>query len=152
LLGITDRNFDNLWLLVIITNLSTLLPAVGKLAAPPGITENSDPKLSKISPRIRTRTGHFQTVRTAFMALSDLVPTACHKAAVERQIKTETHGFLFGYAAEFSCVFPILSFSLRLCALLLLKNSSRNTNAKHSFPYLKQPRKGLDRADWQHGC
>src|SRR4028119_2205345 len=26
LLGITDRNFDNLWLLVIITNLSTLLP------------------------------------------------------------------------------------------------------------------------------
>lgn len=76
-LGITDRNFDNLWLLVVITNLSTLLPLPFLGWLPAASTENADPNYQKSLPVLETELGTSKPVGQHFMPeyLPDLVPT-----------------------------------------------------------------------------
>ena len=77
LLGITDRNFDNLWLLVIITNLSTLLPLLFLNWLPAESTESSDPNYQQSLPVLEPELGSSQPGGQHFMPeyFPDLVPT-----------------------------------------------------------------------------
>ena len=77
LLGITDRNFDNLWLLVIITNLSTLLPLLFLNWLPADSTESSDPNNQKSLPVLEPEPGSSKPGGQHFMPeyFPDLVPT-----------------------------------------------------------------------------
>ncbi|MEG4289278.1 folate/biopterin family MFS transporter [Microcoleus sp. C2C3] len=76
LLGITDRNFDNLWLLVIITNLSTLLPLLFLNWLPGESTESSDPNYQKSLPVLEPEPGSSKPGGQHFMPeyFPDLVP------------------------------------------------------------------------------
>lgn len=76
-LGITDRNFDNLWLLVIITNLSTLLPLLFLNWLPAESTESSAPNNQKSLPVLEPELGSSKPGGQHFMPeyFSDLVPT-----------------------------------------------------------------------------
>ncbi|MEG4170983.1 MULTISPECIES: folate/biopterin family MFS transporter [unclassified Microcoleus] len=77
LLGITDRNFDNLWLLVIITNLSTLLPLPFLNWLPADSTESGDPNNQKSLPVLEPEPGSSKPGGQHFMPeyFPDLVPT-----------------------------------------------------------------------------
>ncbi|MEG5065374.1 folate/biopterin family MFS transporter [Microcoleus sp. B3-A4] len=77
LLGITDRNFDNLWLLVIITNLSTLLPLPFLNWLPAESTESGDPNYQKSLPVLEPELGSSKPGGQHFMPeyFPDLVPT-----------------------------------------------------------------------------
>jgi folate/biopterin transporter len=77
LLGITDRNFENLWLLVIITNLSTLLPLLFLNWLPAESTESSDPNYQKSLPVLEPELGSAKPGGQHFMPeyFPDLVPT-----------------------------------------------------------------------------
>jgi folate/biopterin transporter len=77
LLGITDRNFDNLWLLVVITNLSTLLPLPFLNWLPADSTESGEPDYQHSLPVLETELGCSKPVGQHFMPeyLPDLVPT-----------------------------------------------------------------------------
>jgi folate/biopterin transporter len=77
LLGITDRNFDNLWLLVIITNLSTLLPLLFLNWLPAESTESSDPNYQNSLPVLEPEPGSSKPGGQHFMPeyFPDLVPT-----------------------------------------------------------------------------
>ena len=77
LLGITDRNFDNLWLLVIITNLSTLLPLLFLNWLPAESTESSDPNYQQSLPVLEPELGSSKPGGQHFMPeyFPDLVPT-----------------------------------------------------------------------------
>ncbi|MEG4441829.1 folate/biopterin family MFS transporter [Microcoleus sp. AT9_B5] len=76
-LGITDRNFDNLWLLIIITNLSTLLPLLFLNWLPADSTESSDPNYQKSLPVLEPELGSAKPCGQHFMPeyFPDLVPT-----------------------------------------------------------------------------
>lgn len=77
LLGITDRNFDNLWLLIVITNLSTLLPLPFLNWLPADSTESSDPNNQKSLPVLEPEPGSSKPGGQHFMPeyFPDLVPT-----------------------------------------------------------------------------
>ena len=77
LLGITDRNFDNLWLLVIITNLSTLLPLLFLNWLPGESTESSDPNYQKSLPVLEPELSSSKPGGQHFIPeyFPDLVPT-----------------------------------------------------------------------------
>ena len=77
LLGITDRNFDNLWLLVIITNLSTLLPLLFLNWLPAESTESSDPNYQKSLPVLEPEPSSSKPGGQHFIPeyFPDLVPT-----------------------------------------------------------------------------
>ncbi|MEG4534203.1 folate/biopterin family MFS transporter [Microcoleus sp. D2_18a_D3] len=77
LLGITDRNFDNLWLLVIITNLSTLLPLPFLNWLPAESTESGDPNSQNSLPVLEPEPGSSKPGGQHFMPeyFPDLVPT-----------------------------------------------------------------------------
>ena len=77
LLGITDRNFDNLWLLVIITNLSTLLPLLFLNWLPAESTESSDTNYQKSLPVLEPEPGSSKPGGQHFIPeyFPDLVPT-----------------------------------------------------------------------------
>ncbi|MEG3895817.1 MULTISPECIES: folate/biopterin family MFS transporter [unclassified Microcoleus] len=77
LLGITDRNFDNLWLLVVITNLSTLLPLPFLHWLPAESTESGDPNSQKSLPVLEPELGSSKPGGQHFMPeyFPDLVPT-----------------------------------------------------------------------------
>ena len=77
LLGITDRNFDNLWLLVIITNLSTLLPLLFLNWLPGESTESSDPNYQNSLPVLEPEPGSSKPGGQHFIPeyFPDLVPT-----------------------------------------------------------------------------
>ncbi|MEG4963708.1 MULTISPECIES: folate/biopterin family MFS transporter [unclassified Microcoleus] len=77
LLGITDRNFDNLWLLVIITNLSTLLPLLFLNWLPAESTESNDPNSQKSLPVLEPELGTSKPGGQHFIPeyFPDLVPT-----------------------------------------------------------------------------
>jgi len=77
LLGITEHNFDNLWLLVIITNLSTLLPLLFLNWLPAESTESSDPNYKKSLPVLEPEPGSSKPGGQHFMPeyFPDLVPT-----------------------------------------------------------------------------
>jgi folate/biopterin transporter len=77
LLGITDRNFDNLWLLVIITNLSTLLPLLFLNWLPAESTESSDPNYPNSLPVLEPEPGSSKPAGQHFIPeyFPDLVPT-----------------------------------------------------------------------------
>lgn len=77
LMGITDRNFDNLWLLVIITNLSTLLPLPFLNWLPATNTENSELEYQHSLPVLEPELGSAKPNGQHFMPeyLPELVPT-----------------------------------------------------------------------------
>jgi hypothetical protein len=77
LLGITDRNFDNLWLLVIITNLSTLLPLLFLNWLPADSTESDDPNYQQSLPVLAPELGSSKAGGQHFIpeCFPDLVPT-----------------------------------------------------------------------------
>ncbi|MEG4576669.1 folate/biopterin family MFS transporter [Microcoleus sp. N3A4] len=77
LLGITDRNFDNLWLLVVITNLSTLLPLPFLHWLPAESTESNDPNSQKSLPVLEPELGTSKPGGQHFIPeyFPDLVPT-----------------------------------------------------------------------------
>jgi hypothetical protein len=77
LLGITDRNFDNLWLLVIITNLSTLLPLLFLNWLPAESTESGEPEYEHSLPVLEPEMGSSQARGQHFIPeyFPDLVPT-----------------------------------------------------------------------------
>jgi len=77
LLGITDRNFDNLWLLVIITNLSTLLPLLFLNWLPAESTESGDPNYQQSLPVLEPELGSSKSGGQHFIPeyFPDLVPT-----------------------------------------------------------------------------
>ncbi|MEG4021308.1 MULTISPECIES: folate/biopterin family MFS transporter [unclassified Microcoleus] len=77
LLGITDRNFDNLWLLIVITNLSTLLPLPFLNWLPADSTESGDPNNQKSLPVLEPEMGSSKPGGQHFMPeyFPDLVPT-----------------------------------------------------------------------------
>lgn len=76
-LGITDRNFDNLWLLVLITNLSTLLPLPFLNWLPAENTESGDPNYQQSLPVLEPELGCSKPSGQHFMPeyFPDLVPT-----------------------------------------------------------------------------
>lgn len=76
-LGITDRNFDNLWLLVLITNLSTLLPLPFLSWLPAENTETGAPKKQNTMPLLEAEMGSTKPTGQHFMPeyFPDLVPT-----------------------------------------------------------------------------
>ncbi len=76
-LGITDRNFDNLWLLVVITNLSTLLPLPFLGWLPAESTESGDPNYQQSLPVLEPELGCAKPGGQHFMPeyFPDLVPT-----------------------------------------------------------------------------
>ncbi|MEG4495798.1 folate/biopterin family MFS transporter [Microcoleus sp. F10-C6] len=76
-LGITDRNFDNLWLLIIITNLSTLLPLLFLNWLPADSTESGDPNYQNYLPVLEPELGSSKPCGQHFMPeyFPDLVPT-----------------------------------------------------------------------------
>ncbi|WP_341734547.1 folate/biopterin family MFS transporter [Microcoleus sp. EPA2] len=76
-LGITDRNFDNLWLLVLITNLSTLLPLPFLSWLPAENTETGEPNNQKTLPLLEAEMGSTKPTGQHFMPeyFPDLVPT-----------------------------------------------------------------------------
>ncbi|MEK0180872.1 folate/biopterin family MFS transporter [Microcoleus anatoxicus] len=76
-LGITDRNFDNLWLLVLITNLSTLLPLPFLSWLPAEDTENGEPNNQNTLPLLEAEMGSTKPTGQHFMPeyFPDLVPT-----------------------------------------------------------------------------
>ncbi len=76
-LGITDRNFDNLWLLVVITNLSTLLPLPFLAWLPAESTESDDPNYRQSLPVLEPEMGSSKPGGQHFMPeyFPDLVPT-----------------------------------------------------------------------------
>ncbi|MGB7710222.1 MAG: folate/biopterin family MFS transporter [Microcoleus sp.] len=76
-LGITDRNFDNLWLLVVITNLSTLLPLPFLGWLPAESTESDDPNYRQSLPVLEPEMGSSKPGGQHFMPeyFPDLVPT-----------------------------------------------------------------------------
>ena len=75
-LGITEHNFDNLWLLVIITNLSTLLPLLFLNWLPADSTESSDPNSQKSLPVLEPEMGSSKPGGQHFIPeyFPDLVP------------------------------------------------------------------------------
>ncbi|MCU0542553.1 MAG: folate/biopterin family MFS transporter [Oscillatoriaceae cyanobacterium Prado104] len=75
-MGITDRNFDNLALLVIVTNLSTLLP-LPFLGWLPAANEESESDYQHSLPVLEPELGSTKPVGQHFMPeyLPDLVPT-----------------------------------------------------------------------------
>lgn len=77
LLGITDRNFDNLWLLVIITNLSTLLPLLFLNWLPAESKESGEPEYEQSLPVLEPEMGSSQARGQHFIPeyFPDLVPT-----------------------------------------------------------------------------
>jgi folate/biopterin transporter len=77
LLGITDRNFDNLWLLVIITNLSTLLPLLFLNWLPAENTESGDPNYQQSLPVLEPELSSSKPGGHHFIPeyFPDLVPT-----------------------------------------------------------------------------
>lgn len=76
-LGITDRNFDNLWLLVLITNLSTLLPLPFLSWLPGENTETGDPNNQNTLPLLEPEMGSTKPTGQHFIPeyFPDLVPT-----------------------------------------------------------------------------
>ncbi|MEZ2228487.1 folate/biopterin family MFS transporter [Microcoleus sp.] len=76
-LGITDRNFDNLWLLVLITNLSTLLPLPFLSWLPAEDTETGEPNNQNTLPLLEVEMGRTKPTGQHFMPeyFPDLVPT-----------------------------------------------------------------------------
>ncbi len=76
-LGITDRNFDNLWLLVLITNLSTLLPLPFLSWLPAENTETAEPNNQNSLPLLEAEMGSAKPTGQHFMPeyFPDLVPT-----------------------------------------------------------------------------
>ena len=76
-LGITDRNFDNLWLLVFITNLSTLLPLPFLNWLPADSTESGEPDYQNSLPLLEPEMGSSKPGGQHFMPeyFPDLVPT-----------------------------------------------------------------------------
>jgi folate/biopterin transporter len=76
-LGITDRNFDQLWLLVVITNLSTLLPLPFLNWLPADSTESGDPNYQQSLPVLEPELGCSKPGGQHFMPeyFPDLVPT-----------------------------------------------------------------------------
>lgn len=76
-LGITDRNFDNLWLLVLITNLSTLLPLPFLSWLPAEDTETGEPNNQNTLPLLEVEMGSTKPTGQHFMPeyFPDLVPT-----------------------------------------------------------------------------
>jgi len=76
-LGITDRNFDNLWLLVVITNLSTLLPLPFLNWLPAESTESDDQNYQQSLPVLEPEIGSSKPGGQHFMPeyFPDLVPT-----------------------------------------------------------------------------
>ena len=76
-LGITDRNFDNLWLLVVIANLSTLLPLPFLNWLPAASTESGDPNYQQSLPVLEPELGCAKPGGQHFMPeyFPDLVPT-----------------------------------------------------------------------------
>jgi folate/biopterin transporter len=76
-LGITDRNFDNLWLLVLITNLSTLLPLPFLNWLPGENTENGKQNNQNTLPLLEAEMGSTKPTGQHFMPeyFPDLVPT-----------------------------------------------------------------------------
>ena len=81
-LGITDRNFDNLWLLVVITNLSTLLPLPFLNWLPAESTESGDPNYQQSLPVLEPELGCSKPGGQHFMPeyFPDLVPTVTSQA------------------------------------------------------------------------
>ncbi|MCC3492817.1 MAG: folate/biopterin family MFS transporter [Microcoleus sp. PH2017_29_MFU_D_A] len=77
-LGITDRNFDNLWLLVVIANLSTLLPLPFLNWLPAESTESGDPNYQQSLPVLEPELGCAKPGGQHFMPeyFPDLVPTS----------------------------------------------------------------------------
>ncbi|MEG3850440.1 folate/biopterin family MFS transporter [Microcoleus sp. herbarium19] len=77
-LGITDRNFDNLWLLVIITNLSTLLPLPFLNWLPADSTESGEPDYQNSLPVLEPEMGSAKPGGQHFMPeyFPDLIPTS----------------------------------------------------------------------------
>ncbi len=77
-LGITDRNFDNLWLLIVITNLSTLLPLPFLNWLPADSTESGDPNYQQSLPVLEPELGCAKPGGQHFMPeyFPDLVPTS----------------------------------------------------------------------------
>jgi len=76
-LGITDRNFDNLWLLVLITNLSTLLPLPFLSWLPAENTETGEQNNQNTLPLLEAEMGSTKPTGQHFMPeyFPDLVPT-----------------------------------------------------------------------------
>ena len=76
-LSITDRNFDNLWLLVVITNLSTLLPLPFLNWLPADSTESGEPDYQNSLPVLEPEMGCAKPGGQHFMPeyFPDLVPT-----------------------------------------------------------------------------
>ena len=76
-LGITDRNFDSLWLLVVITNLSTLLPLPFLNWLPADSTESGEPDYQHSLPVLEPEMGCSKPGGQHFMPeyFPDLVPT-----------------------------------------------------------------------------
>ncbi|MEO6863515.1 MAG: folate/biopterin family MFS transporter [Microcoleus sp.] len=81
-LGITDRNFDNLWLLIVITNLSTLLPLPFLNWLPAESTESGDPNYQQSLPVLEAEIGSAKPGGQHFMPeyFPDLVPTVRPKS------------------------------------------------------------------------
>jgi folate/biopterin transporter len=81
-LGITDRNFDNLWLLVVITNLSTLLPLPFLSWLPAESTESGDSNYQQSLPVLEPELGCSKPGGQHFMPeyFPDLVPTVISEA------------------------------------------------------------------------
>ncbi|WP_293129461.1 folate/biopterin family MFS transporter [Microcoleus sp. bin38.metabat.b11b12b14.051] len=77
-LGITDRNFDYLWLLVVITNLSTLLPLPFLNWLPADSAESGDPNYQQSLPVLEPELGCAKPGGQHFMPeyFPDLVPTS----------------------------------------------------------------------------
>ncbi|MEG4225268.1 folate/biopterin family MFS transporter [Microcoleus sp. N9_B2] len=77
LLGITDRNFDNLWLLIVITNLSTLLPLPFLSWLPAENAEISDENNQQSLPLLQPELGGAKQSGQNFIPeyFPDLVPT-----------------------------------------------------------------------------
>ncbi len=77
-LGITDRNFDNLWLLVVITNLSTLLPLPFLNWLPADSTESGEPDYQHSLPVLGAEMGSSKPGGQHFMPeyFPDLIPTS----------------------------------------------------------------------------
>ncbi|MCY7384181.1 MAG: folate/biopterin family MFS transporter [Microcoleus sp. CAN_BIN18] len=77
LLGITDRNFDNLWLLIIITNLSTLLPLPFLSWLPAENAESGDQNNQQSLPLLQPELGGAKQGGQNFIPeyFPDLVPT-----------------------------------------------------------------------------
>ncbi|ACK68914.1 folate/biopterin transporter [Gloeothece citriformis PCC 7424] len=76
LLGVTETNFENLWLLVLITNLSTLLPLpfINWLPADDPQTETKDPAKSNLFPPAEAFEHHSPGSMVEQPYIPDLVP------------------------------------------------------------------------------